>query len=1167
MGENVRVKQAYLKQLPPQLHHITWAQPPTKETVLHSLQQMKQVITDMLPPKLAASMWDTSTSLSLEKLKHIANHLSTAKKPLAILETGSNDFHLFRKSHLKLFERDKLMIEKREIIDSLHKTLSLFQYLYQQRLPQAGMARFPQVTPDFLHNNPVIHKASRYPILHREKIHNKLRDDVSRGIYRVPKPGEKVQNLTRLNVVITEKYRLVHDLVMVNLGMVKQVYPLPTTEESFDFILDKRFRFIIDAVSSFHQFKLNSSIAGRFAVTTSLHKVLIPNVLVMGMKGSSEYAQQFHDIMLEPASDHIKAFMDDFHAGAETLEEAINLLIIFHILLLRHNVFIKPSKMQVLQKETVFLGKMLKGIKLYIPPECVDKIRNGEVKSISDLKGFIGFITYFAHHIPRWSQIRAPMDEIISAAVREGKSNSTLIPEEVKRAVEQAKEMFLKHHGLQAFRKEDQLIIDFDFSKKAIAIAIFQIPSSRLTALLQKKQLPKEERIIAFYSKKVPEHITKQGPSSTKGEAFAYQQALRKAHQYLVQSPYPPVVRSDSRGLILMMKSTDMVDSYFQGIRTRSQIHKPIFIHQSSEEQVVTDYLSRMRVSETPSPEEKRVHLHHISAEPVIEAEGKAPSPPPSAPPKLISFLNDIDWKHHYVNSKWKDTYLRLMTTADQSGPIKLQGLLLTDQQGRILTPPSILPTIFNHYHSDSLGASHAGATKLHAIISKQFQVPHLMDELLKLTAKCQLCQKTNPGKSSILRESTLREGMIPMSTISLDTVQFQKDLSHLGEGILIGACVLTKFVIFILLPDFKTTTIIEAITNHIIAVHGPPKQIVVDAATYFKSKEFEDFARPFEITISVALPRAHSTNPVERRIRDCRKVFRILNLKNPERGSISKSDLLLLAYGLNSQIHPRHGLSSYELVFGRNPHSIFQTNPIPIDSSSNQLESYLTRYIKWIHGDLKIQREVTQNQLADHILDLKMARQLQKTKPIPNLTKDAWIFIRNFTQLRNAPRFKGPFRVIATEGNAVYLYMTAIVSRETKPAPLVLSKHDFIVVISESNVLKIGRVIHTEGPKGQTVIIHAWHRTEKNPLEGPYKPAYIDSRDNTVVLTSRAVRNKPLKPITQQCSRENIWAVNCIKSTYARSYTIGKDLSTFIRWKKGDMPSIPHIPNYPIQR
>ena len=1162
MGDNVRVKQAYFNQLPPLLHHIsTWSTTPSEESVRAALQKAKQNITDMLPPKLTVDIWDTSIPISLETLQKLAREILKAVESTTfpIIDTGSNDFALFREAHLDLFKRKKLMIEDFKDLERLHKALSLFQVIYQQKLIRAGMANFRAIKPEFtLEGNPVIQRPSLYPIEYRKEVHKNIQDLLDRRVYTKLAPGEVARNITRLNAVKeANKYRMVQDLVPVNWNVVKTIYPLMTTDEAFNFLLDYPYRFIIDAVSSFHQFKLDPSVRTRFAATSSHTKVMIPQVLVMGMKGASEFVQHFHDIMLEPANAFIKAFMDDFHAGASTVDEAMNRIIIFHILTLRYHIFIKPSKMQVFQKETFFLGKLLKGKNLHIPPECIQKVRNWQVRTVKQLKTFIGFITYFSHHLPRWSDVRAPLDNAIKHAV----PGKPLVLKEVDEAVRQAKELFLNYHSLQCFKQDQQIIIDFDYSGRAVAIAIFQIPSEMRRNLIEKKQLRNQERLIAFYSKKVPEHISKQGPSSTKGEAHAYQIALKKAYPFLIRSIHPPIVRSDSRGLILLMQSKNLIAPYFRGIRTLSQLHGATFLHQSSEHQIVTDFMSRVMSSSTPERKVKDIQLYHIDSKQSQDPRGEASSPPRRDSSNFVSFINDIDWKDHYANSKFEKMHRKLRCTSNRSGPFRLVGPVLMNEDDRILTPPSVLPIIFTHYHSDSLGASHAGVNQLYAIISKKFKVPYLMDGLLKLTAKCQICQKTNPGRSSMARESTLREGMIPMSVISLDTIQFQKDLSHLGEGVLVASCVLTKFVIFALLKDFKAMTIVGAITDTIIAVHGPPRQIITDKATYFSSTEFAVFAKSFDIEISITLARAHSANPVERRIRDIRKVFRVLNLKNPKRGTIGKSDLLLVAYGMNSQIHPRFGISSYELVFGRNPNSIFRTNPIPIDLSSNLLDEYLTKYIEWIHGNLKIQREVIQHQLSDHIADLKLARQLQSTKVIPNLATNEWIYIRNFSQIRNAPRYKGPFRVLATRGNAVYLYMTVIMLREAKPAPLILRKKDFIVALSDSNALMVGRVI---GTTDKSVSIHTWHRTEKNPLQGPYRPAFIDSRDNTIMLTARSIRPmiNYLKPITQQCSLNNIWAVNCIANGYVRHQTLNTRLCTFIKWKQGNIPTISHIPN-----
>jgi hypothetical protein len=94
------------------------------------------------------------------------------------------------------------------------------------------------------------------------------------------------------------------------------------------------------------------------------------------------------------------AFFDDCGIGSETNNEHSQLLEEFLRTCLENNVRIKLSKCEFMVSELDYLGYHIGWGKWSPSPKKVEAILRGKVRTLSDLRSFLGAAIFYRRHIP-----------------------------------------------------------------------------------------------------------------------------------------------------------------------------------------------------------------------------------------------------------------------------------------------------------------------------------------------------------------------------------------------------------------------------------------------------------------------------------------------------------------------------------------------------------------------------------------------------------------------------------------------------------------------------------------------------------------------------------------------------------------------------------------------
>ena len=213
--------------------------------------------------------------------------------------------------------------------------------------------------------------------------------------------------------------RLCIDYRQLNSVTIKNRYPLQRIDDLFDQLRGARVYSKIDLRTGYHQLRVSDTYIPKTAFRTRYGHFEFTVMPFELTNAPAAFMDLMHRIFQPYLDQFVVVFVDDILIYSQSeWEHEYHLRIILQ-LLRDHQLYAKFSKCEFWLTEVRFLGYVVSASGVSVDPEKVEVVMSWErLKSVFEIRSFLGLAGYYRRFIEDFSRIAAPMTRLIRKEVK-----------------------------------------------------------------------------------------------------------------------------------------------------------------------------------------------------------------------------------------------------------------------------------------------------------------------------------------------------------------------------------------------------------------------------------------------------------------------------------------------------------------------------------------------------------------------------------------------------------------------------------------------------------------------------------------------------------------------------------------------------------------------------
>lgn len=360
---------------------------------------------------------------------------------------------------------------------------------------------------------PTFHRAYDMPFALKERVEHELLKMVQSGILR----KVSFRNWASPIVVVPKKnseIRICMDFKKtLNQVLNTDHCVLPLPEEIYSSLSGQRFFTVIDLKGAYQQLRVGEKSQELLVINTHLGLFGFTR-LTYGVSSAPGIFQSVMDTILS-GQKNTKCYLDDILVYGSSLKECYeNVKNVFRKLQ-EFNVKINVSKCKFFKKEVEFLGHNIDNKGIHPTEDKIKAIKEApSPKSLTELKSYLGLISYYRKFIPMLSSRLKPLYDLCQNSIHFSESWSN----ECEHVFQTSKEWLTSDSVLTHYDPKQTIYVTCDASSRGVGCVLsHSIDNTEKPVLFASSSLSKAEQ---NYS-----HLDR--------EALAIIFALKKFHKYL----------------------------------------------------------------------------------------------------------------------------------------------------------------------------------------------------------------------------------------------------------------------------------------------------------------------------------------------------------------------------------------------------------------------------------------------------------------------------------------------------------------------------------------------------------------------------------------------------------------------------------------------------------
>jgi hypothetical protein len=197
---------------------------------------------------------------------------------------------------------------------------------------------------------------------------------------------------------------------------IKNKYPLPQIEDLMDQLRQAKFFSKIDLRSGYHQMKIRPEDIHKTAFVTWYGQYEYTVVSFGLMNAPTYFMNMMNEVFMDELDKCEVVFIDDILVFSKTAKEHEEHVRIVLGKLREHQLYAKFSKCDIWMEEFAFLGHVLSAKGVDVDPSKIEAVSKWQsLKSVTEIRSFLGLTEYYRRFIENFSKIAKPMTELLKS--------------------------------------------------------------------------------------------------------------------------------------------------------------------------------------------------------------------------------------------------------------------------------------------------------------------------------------------------------------------------------------------------------------------------------------------------------------------------------------------------------------------------------------------------------------------------------------------------------------------------------------------------------------------------------------------------------------------------------------------------------------------------------